>query len=735
MKKCELLAPAGSLESLYAAISNGATSVYFGGSNFNARMYAQNFTNDDIKTAISYAHQRNVKVFITLNILIKDEEINDVLAYIDELYLLGIDGIIVQDYAMINIIKETYPDLILSCSTQTTIDDLESALYFQNLGVNRIVLARECDFETIKKIKENTNLEVEVFAHGALCVCYSGQCLMSSFIGDRSGNRGKCAQPCRKKYTLINETLNQKLDNGNDYILSLKDLNTSFSLNKLLDINIDSLKLEGRMKNPEYVSNITRSYRSIIDSYYSNSHIDLKNINHNLEKTFHRTFTKGYIFKDEIKNMNASKNNVGYLIGKVTNPNYKGYIEITLNEELSQNDIIRFDSKDEVTSKLVRLYDSNLKLTNKCIHKAYIKLNERIPLNTLIFKTFDYNYDLELKKSFPKDNYKLPLDVEIIAKINQELNIKLSFDEYFISYSLNKVNIANNAPLSEEKIINQINKLNDTPFFLNNIKVDMDDNIYINIKELNELRRTAINMLLNKMALNLRKSKEYIYRSSLNNKKEEPKLTFKVHTLDQYNYIKSLGYSDIYYDNNSTLKVNNDYNIDSNIILAKNYGSLYSYYDKELIIDYSLNVYNHLSTYYFIKNGAKRVTPSLELSTNEYLTLAKNYYNYFNEFASLEFVAYTTPELMVSKFCPLRTHNQCGKCHNYNYLLKDDFDTFHLYTDNKCHMHLLSTKKVNKLKDISKVKEYSSAIRLEFFNESNEEIKKIIDEANHQLSI
>ena len=141
MKKCELLAPAGSLESLYAAISNGATSVYFGGSNFNARMYAQNFTNDDIKTAISYAHQRNVKVFITLNILIKDEEINDVLAYIDELYLLGIDGIIVQDYAMINIIKETYPDLILSCSTQTTIDDLESALYFQNLGVNRIVLA------------------------------------------------------------------------------------------------------------------------------------------------------------------------------------------------------------------------------------------------------------------------------------------------------------------------------------------------------------------------------------------------------------------------------------------------------------------------------------------------------------------------------------------------------------------------------------------------------------------
>ena len=534
---------------------------------------------------------------------------------------------------------------------------------------------------------------------------------MSSFIGDRSGNRGKCAQPCRKKYTLINETLNQKLDNGNDYILSLKDLNTSYSLNKLLDINIDSLKLEGRMKNPEYVSNITRSYRSIIDSYYSNSHIDLNNINHNLEKTFHRTFTKGYIFKDEIKNMNASKNNVGYLIGKVTNPNYKGYIEITLNEELSQNDIIRFDSKDEVTSKLVRLYDSNLKLTNKCIHKAYIKLNERIPLNTLVFKTFDYNYDLELKKSFPKDNYKLPLDVEIIAKINQELNIKLSFDKYFVSYSLNKVNIANNAPLSEEKIINQINKLNDTPFFLNNIKIDMDYNIYINIKELNELRRTAINMLLNEMALNLRKSKEYIYPSSLNNKKEEPKLTFKVHSLDQYNYIKSLGYSDIYYDNNSTLKVNNDYNIDSNIILAKNYGSLYSYYDKELIIDYSLNVYNHLSTYYFIKNGAKRVTPSLELSTNEYLTLAKNYYNYFNEFASLEFVAYTTPELMVSKFCPLRTHNQCGKCHNYNYLLKDDFDTFHLYTDNKCHMHLLSTKKVNKIKDISKVKQYSSAIR------------------------
>ena len=228
MKKCELLAPSGSLESLYAAISNGATSVYFGGSSFNARMYAQNFNDSDMKEAINYAHKRNVKVFITLNILIKDEEINDVKKYINEVYLLGIDGIIVQDYAIYNLIKENYPDLILSMSTQTTIDDLESALYFEALGANRIVLARECSFETIKNIKENTNLEVEVFAHGALCVCYSGQCLMSSFIGNRSGNRGKCAQPCRKEYTLINTKTNTILNNGNKFILSLKDLNTSY---------------------------------------------------------------------------------------------------------------------------------------------------------------------------------------------------------------------------------------------------------------------------------------------------------------------------------------------------------------------------------------------------------------------------------------------------------------------------------------------------------------------------
>ena len=317
MKKSELLAPAGDLNSLYSAISNGATSVYVGGSSFNARMYANNFTDEDIIKAIEYAHKRNVKVFVTLNILIKDEEINEVKEYIKKLYLFNIDGLIIQDYGVLNFILENYNDLIISCSTQTTIDDLEGALYFQEKGVNRVVLARECSLETIKKIKENTNIEIEAFAHGALCVCYSGQCLLSNYIGGRSGNRGKCAQPCRKTYTLINKTQNIKLNKTPEYLLSLKDLKTLDNLNELLKTNIDSLKIEGRMKNPEYVANVTSSYKNYLESYYNNKEINLNLLNENLEKTFSRTFTKGYIFKENIKDMNANKrvSNVGTLIG------------------------------------------------------------------------------------------------------------------------------------------------------------------------------------------------------------------------------------------------------------------------------------------------------------------------------------------------------------------------------------------------------------------------------------
>ena len=737
MKKSELLAPAGDLNSLYSAISNGATSVYFGGCSFNARMYANNFTDEEIIKAIEYAHKRNVKVFITLNILIKDEEINDVKEYIKKLYLFNIDGLIIQDYGVLNFILENYNDLIISCSTQTTIDDLEGALFFQEKGVKRVVLARECSLDTIKKIKDNTNIEIEVFAHGALCVCYSGQCLLSNYIGGRSGNRGKCAQPCRKTYTLINKSQNIKLNKTPEYLLSLKDLKTLDNLNELLKTNIDSLKIEGRMKNPEYVANVTSSYKKYLDNYYNNNEINLDLLNDNLEKTFNRTFTKGYIFKENIKDMNANKrvSNVGTLIGKVTNSNYKGYIEITLNKELNQNDIIRFNMDNEVTSKLTKLFDSNLKLTNKCNKKAYIKIKERIPLNTLVFKTFDYIYDLELKKTFPKDNYKLPINIKIKALINYPLELTLSYLNYSINIKSSVVEKASSYPLTKDKIYNQINKLNDTPYYINNFEIKMDDNIYINIKELNELRRKALSKLESTLLINKRKEKELRVLNNVNVSKEDVKITFKVHTLEQFSFLKSLGYNDIYFDHNSSEKVNNTYNLNSEYILIKNYGSLYKYKNRNLIADYSLNVYNHLSMYYLYKDGVKRITPSLELTTTEYINLFKNYLNEFKNEPSLEFIAYTRQELMISKFCPLKCQNECGKCHLNEYELKDEYTSFPIYTDNKCQFHLLADKITNKINDISKIKKYSSAIRLEFYNESNEEIKKIIDEVNHQLSI
>ncbi|MGL6107300.1 peptidase U32 family protein, partial [Romboutsia sp.] len=324
MKEIELLAPVGSFEALKAAVQNGANAVYLGGKDFSARASANNFDRDELKQAVRYAHIRGVQVFVTANTLIKQNEIYDFVEYAKFLYDIDVDAIILQDIGMAKLLKKELPDFELHASTQMVAHSLEDVRYLESVGFDRVVLAREVHIDEIKYICENCKADIEVFVHGALCVSYSGQCLMSSMIGNRSGNRGRCAQPCRQKYELIDINTGEVMDTDGQYLLSPRDLNTIEEVDKLIDAGINSLKIEGRMKRPEYVATVIGSYKAAINEYQSSKKLNVSNETmSNLYTIFNRKFTKGLLLGEVGKDMMNSEipNNQGLYIGKVLEHN------------------------------------------------------------------------------------------------------------------------------------------------------------------------------------------------------------------------------------------------------------------------------------------------------------------------------------------------------------------------------------------------------------------------------
>ena len=265
MINCELLAPAGSFESLKAAVLSGADAVYLGGSLFNARASATNFNDQELEEAVGFCHLHKVKVYVTVNILISDKEFYDLDKFIRTINRIGVDAVIVQDIGVAMYIKSIAPDLHLHASTQMTVYDLEGAKFLKSIGFTRVVLARELSSDKIKLISEKSGVETEIFVHGAMCFCYSGQCLMSGIIGGRSGNRGKCAQPCRLEYTI---------NNKKGFLMSLKDMCLINHLKEIDKCGVTSLKIEGRMKGPEYVATVISTYRKYLDNNVSVSKDD-----------------------------------------------------------------------------------------------------------------------------------------------------------------------------------------------------------------------------------------------------------------------------------------------------------------------------------------------------------------------------------------------------------------------------------------------------------------------------
>ncbi len=727
MKISELLSPAGTKEAFYAAISNGADAIYLGLDKFNARAYAENFNLDNLKEYVDFAHLRNVKIYVTMNTVLYDYELLEAYRTVDKLAEIGVDALIVQDLALFNYITSTYKSIEAHASTQMGIDDVNGAKIVKELGGTRVVVARETPIKVIRDIKKQTNIEVEAFIHGALCVAYSGNCLMSSMIGDRSGNRGRCAGCCRQVYSLIDNKNNNVIKTG--YLLSMKDLNLS---DEIKNMNfVDSLKIEGRMKELEYVASVTRSYRKILD----NDDFNKKD----LEKVFNRTYTKGFIFGETSENITNIErpNNYGYEIGKIVKIN-KNKIRIKLTDELNKGDQIRIESKnpfEEISVPITRQFDASFNVVDKNNKIAIIYTDKKVFLGARIFKTKDINFYKEINETLKAKEYKkLEICMAFEAKLNKEPLLMIEYSG-IKSYAKSKILVTNaiSSPTSKTNIINQLNKLNDTPYEIKDIKINIDENIFIPLKEINELRRKAIESL-NEIRLN--------HKVSLKNKREilpldapisAPYLTVEVNNEEQYNVAKELGIEHIYFKN--IVRRNNEHYVDeTNEILVGGLGALSYYKNKNvnLVTDYSLNVTNYETAAILSSLGANRITLSLEINKEKINTLITNYNNAYHKNPNLELIIYGSSILMHTKYCPLKRLGMCGMCKKGSYSLKDCFASFPILFNDDCTIKILNSKITNNIDEIDKIKGVN-AFRLVFTTESKEETSRIIKLAKSKL--
>lgn len=526
MKVPELLSPVGDLECLKAAVQNGANTVYLGASSFNARARATNFNNENLKEAILYAKLRNVKVNLTLNTLLKENELNEAISLAVFAYNCGVDAIIIQDLGLAKFLHTNYPEITLHASTQMTVHNLEGVKQLEAFGFKRVVLSRELSISEIEYIRKNTNVELEVFIHGALCISYSGQCLFSSMVGNRSGNRGMCAQPCRLPYELYsNKNL---LDKG--FLLSPRDQSAIDFLPALIKSGIDCFKIEGRLKAPEYVATVTKIYRKYIDFIIKNINLsdeELINQIHTmieipneitglsdkeeLLQVFNRgNFSKGHFENEPNTKLIYSKkpNNMGLYLGKIQNfNNQKGHITLKLENSISVGDRISINNENYTVSELM-IKNKNyptLDLGNT-VTLGRMKGNisngmsvfriENKKLSTFAQSTFNsekellnipFDAEITIKKG-------LPIKLTVYGKTGFYKNLKVTIDSNIIPET------AENQPVSKEKIIAQLSKTGNTPFCFENINIDLENNLFIpKISSLNELRRNAFAELENKV--------------------------------------------------------------------------------------------------------------------------------------------------------------------------------------------------------------------------------------------
>jgi len=727
--KKELLAPAGNMEALKVAIYAGADAVYLGGKKFGARKYAANFDDEEMIAAINFVHLYNKKIYVTVNTIVYNDEIDDCLAYIEFLHQNNVDALIMQDLGLISLVRKKYPNLEIHASTQAHNHNIENIKFLENLGVKRVVLAREVSINEINNF--NTDMDLEIFIHGALCVSYSGCCLFSSLNGSRSGNRGECVGSCRLPYKLSDGVKEIKSD-GN-YLLSLKDLCTADYFKDIMESKIVSLKIEGRMKSPEYVFFVTKFYRNLIDNYYKTKNISINEEDfQKLKVLFNREFTKGYLFNEnngDIANIKSS-NHIGIPIGKVIGFE-KGKIKIKLSDNLRQEDGIRF-TKNNTGMIVNKIYNQNGLLINKANKGDLVFVDNKVNLHDLsdVSKTIDISLSDELKNMV---HSKVNVDIIVNAYLDKPLEVTISDQFSKVNKKYEVVSKAINSPISKENIIKQFSKTGDTIYDANVI-VNCDENIFISLKYLNDVRRNIINefehekLKKNKIIVNNDKVEFKNYHlnqktiSVLVRNEEQLKCALKhnvtIYVTDPLLYKKYKALN-VYLRLERVITKYPDY-VNENLLITES-GSIKYAKDNNVISDYYLNVVNDYTINLLHNLGVKKVTLSVEMDNEKINMLTKDKFN-------LELIVYGRAELMVMKYCPINKiinngKKPCNLCQK-DYYLKDNDKMYPIITKN-CLTHILHYKNINLIDKINDYKDINS-FRIELYDELPNEVEKLI---------
>ena len=785
MKKIELLSPVGNMDCMRAAVQNGADAVYFG-SGFSARAFASNFDGNDLKCAIEYAKLRGVQTHLTLNTLIKNDEFENAFSVAQMAYNYGIDAIIVQDLGLANLLINSFPNIAIHASTQLTAHNLDGVLSLQDMGFRRVVLSRELTLEEIEYITKNSNVEIETFIHGALCISYSGQCLFSSMVGGRSGNRGKCAQPCRLPFSLIDEK-SSKLDSG--YLLSTRDLCGLDFIPNLINAGVTSLKIEGRMKSPEYVATVTKIYRKYIDLAYSNEPYVVEDSDRKLlALAFNRGgFSNGHLSKDYNKNLvfKEKQNNCGLFLGTIEKYNAKkGLITFKCAENLHIGDSIATQN-EQGSYKISELMLKNTNIKeSKCGDVVTIgRMKGNIKPGDKLYKISDSIITSEIRSTFSEnsENRKVKLICNIKFALNKPIELSIKSNSNIDVYKDLNINItsskcpeqAKNSGLSKEIIIKQFSKTNNTPYEFCEFNIELEDNLFLPNSVLNELKREALSkvkafaisnisrnlrnknllsrinfytetststlkiaLLLNNLNLesydNLQKiDKLYIPLKFFINKNYCDKIKFLSTKASLYIYLPTImrnNYNNLFANNLENIITNFDIHgfVVSNISGLYIIKKLTEKYNKnfEFISNYTLNVYNSYSAYELQKRGITTVTLSPELDKEGLISLC-------NSTSNSELIVYGNLPLMNMNYCLFGTSNKCYSnckhtCNSNNkYYLNDRMNVnFRIIPDN---IDTVTTIYNSKITSIASDEFNVSSLRIDILDESIDEINKIIN--------
>lgn len=776
IKKPELLCPVGGRQQLIAAVENGADAIYLGGAEFNARIYADNFDSiNAIEQAVDYAHLRNVKVYVTLNTLVNDEEFTLAIEYAAKLYEIGVDALIIQDIGLVDRISKEMPDFKIHVSTQGTVYSSEGIDFFNKYSnVERVVLARELSLEEISEVVKSTDKEIEIFVHGALCVCYSGQCKLSSQIGARSGNRGKCAQPCRLPYKLLEKNTNNMLQEN--YYLSTKDICTVDILPEIIKAGVSSLKIEGRMKSPEYVAAVTRIYRKYIDKYFEEGGYIVENEDKNiLLQVFNRgDFSNGYLKNKDSSNIwcDTKPKHLGTYLGEVIRYNAaKNNIDIKLDQDLSIGDLIEI-SNNELSSAVVsfiRNRKERVKIATKGEIVTVGDIRGKICKGEKVYKINSKVLNEELKQYFSgKSIKKNKLNIKVVLKINEKPQVEVATEILGEKYKVlvkSGINCEKgiNKVLTEENVKNQFSKTGDVPFMINSINVDLEKGVMTPMSNLNNLRRQAIDILSQKIInhfkrnhINIKNNLKY-EENNIQEVKKNTKFSLYVYKFDNIDNINIFEKVDRIYISfedmlkyktkilNSTTKKKiyiylptittkkyKEY-IFENIEIIKEIGNLlvtnvehiemFKNMNLNLCLNNSFNIFNTETLRTLTKERIKGVTLSSELTLEQ----IKNFKVKDN--IQIEIDMYGNQELMYSNFCVLNATKNCGKCNKQEYSLLDRKDKEFpvLFNNKQCTMQILNADKLFSKEATTSLIGKVDYMRLYIYDENTRQIERVMD--------